>query len=171
MIYYAGIGSRETPREVFDRFKRIASELAIKGYTLRSGGAKGADQAFELGCDMECGFKEIYLPWIGFEGSNSELYDITDEAMFVASEFHPYWNNLTQGARKLQARNGYQVLGYEFDEPSKFIICYTRGGKGNGGTGQAIRIAKAYAIPVFDFGNEDAEDKLREYLKMIGEEE
>jgi hypothetical protein len=29
---------------------------------LRSGGAGGADSAFETGCDQQCGVKEIYLP-------------------------------------------------------------------------------------------------------------
>ena len=34
--YYAGIGSRETPRDVLQLMKRIAAELYLRGYVLRS---------------------------------------------------------------------------------------------------------------------------------------
>lgn len=59
---------------------------------------------------------------------------------------------LKDGAKKLQARNSHQVLGLDLNTPSDFIICWTKGGKGIGGTGQALRIAKAYNIPIFDCG-------------------
>ena len=73
-MWYAGIGSRKAPKEAIDRMAELAEELAGKGYTLRSGGAGGADKAFEKGCDAVDGKKEIYLPWEGFNGSKSELY-------------------------------------------------------------------------------------------------
>lgn len=50
------------------------------------------------------------------------------------------------------ARNTCQVLGLNLDSPVKAVICYTPGGSGSGGTGQAIRIAQAYKIPVIDMG-------------------
>ena len=71
MKYYAGIGSRETPKEIQDWFKIVAKYLEKNGYTLRSGGAKGADQAFERGVS-EDDMKEIYLPWRGFENNKSK---------------------------------------------------------------------------------------------------
>lgn len=168
MPYYAGIGSRETPQDVLSTFKIVATYLANKGFTLRSGGAKGSDRAFENGCDKVNGIKEIYLPWKGFEGSNSNL--IVEEggkAYEIAQKFHPYWHNLSQGARKLQARNSHQVLGSNLNTPSKFIICWTKNGSGSGGTGQAIRIAKNYDIPVFDAGKYDDMDELRKELKLF----
>ena len=48
--YYAGIGSRNTPKEVLDVFESIGKYLALQGFVLRSGGADGADRAFERGC-------------------------------------------------------------------------------------------------------------------------
>lgn len=152
MKTYAGIGSRETPVEIQHLMYQIAKHLAQNGYTLRSGGAQGADQAFEKGCDSISGDKEIYLPWANFEGSNSSLIIKDIEAFEIAEKFHPYWQNLSQGAKKLQARNSHQVLGPDLSTPSKFIICYTKAGKKAGGTGQAIRIAEDYSIPVFDCG-------------------
>lgn len=49
MKTYTGIGSRETPYEIQDLMKRIAFKLAENGWLLRSGGAEGADTAFENG--------------------------------------------------------------------------------------------------------------------------
>ena len=73
-------------------------------------------------------------------------------AFEIAENFHPNWGRLSQGAQKLQARNSHQVLGQNLETPSSFIVCWTEGGKGSGGTGQAIRIAKHHGIKVIDFG-------------------
>jgi hypothetical protein len=154
-IYYAGIGSRETPQYILDWFEQLGAHFSEKGFTLRSGGANGADKAFEIGCDRVKGTKEIYLPWMGFEGSSSNLVVCTPRAYEIAEKYHPYWHNLKDGAKKLQARNSHQVLGWDLESHSKFIICWTKNGKGSGGTGQAIRIANAYNIPVFDAGGLD----------------
>jgi hypothetical protein len=60
---YAGIGSRETPADVMALMGRVAARLEVLGWTLRSGAAQGADQAFEAGVSSK---KEIFLPWKGF---------------------------------------------------------------------------------------------------------
>lgn len=165
--YYTGIGSRNTPKEVLDLFEKVASFLANKGYILRSGGAKGADKSFEIGCDKINGEKEIYLPWYRFENSNSLLIVSDKKAFEIAEQFHPYWHNLSQGARKLQARNSHQVLGLDLNTPSKFILCWTKNGKGQGGTGQAIRIAKQYNIPIFDAGSYSNIEDVKKNLKVF----
>lgn len=171
MKYYAGIGSRETPGEVLDVFIILGKFLAKHNYILRSGHAPGADITFENGCDIVNGKKEIYLPWSRFEGSNSNLIVKDDRAFEIAEKYHPYWARLSQGARKLQARNSHQVLGLDLSTPSNFVICWTKNGKGTGGTGQAIRIAKAYNIPVFDFGKykdiEEGKNEFKIFFKTI----
>ena len=170
-LVYTGIGSRETPADFLKLFRDVASHLGRLGYTLRSGGAQGADQAFEQGCDKVGGFKRIYLPWPKFENSTSTLFCITNEAFEFASKYHPGWSRLSQGAQKLHARNVYQVLGYNLDQKTKFIICYTKGGTGAGGTGQALRIAKDRNIPIFDAGRyktmPEAHKALKEFLEKI----
>ena len=61
-IPYAGIGSRVTPLPFIRCFRTIGEELSYSGYILRSGGADGADKAFEQGCDDAGGKKKyIYL--------------------------------------------------------------------------------------------------------------
>ena len=169
-MYYTGIGARNTPDKVLDLFTNIAKYLATKDFTLRSGAANGADSAFEKGCDISNGSKEIYLPWRGFNNSKSPLIVEDVEAFEIAKKYHPYWTNLKAGAKKLQARNSHQVLGLDLHTPSEFIICYTENGKRGGGTGQALRIAEDYNIPIFDVGLYDDIFKFRiDFWKFLEE--
>lgn len=159
MKIYTGIGSRETPYEIQGVMWGLASELAKDGWTLRSGAAPGADSAFERGALHDQGKMEIYLPWSGFENRHGGLpYYVADtipgywEAEQIAAQFHPAWNRLKQGARKLHTRNVYQVVGRSLTEPSDMILCWTKDGLRGGGTGQALRINAGLIqpIPVFD---------------------
>ena len=185
MKYYTGIGSRKTPKEICNIFEEIGYKLS-KHYILRSGHADGADLAFENGYDRalkdsginstnEILGKNIFIPWEGFNNSNSCRFFISGDAYNLAKKF--YWNsntfdNLKPAVKKLMARNGYQVLGQKLNDPSDFIICYTENGEMKGGTSQALKIAKAYNIPVFNFGlnNNDINKNyyiLQEYLKQF----
>lgn len=155
-IYYAGIGSRETPDFVLDIMVECGKYFAEKGYVLRSGGADGADSAFESGCDMANGKKEIFLPWFNFNQNESSLsvpdFHNYNQAERIAAEFHPNWDNLSQGAQKLHTRNVYQVLGKNLKTPVAFVICYARVVRGvpQGGTAQAIRIAESRGVKIIN---------------------
>ena len=105
---------------------------------------------FEIGCDRANGKKEIYLPWKNFNGNKSNLiFDDDIEAINIAKKYHPAYNGLSQGAKRLISRDSYQVLGKDLKTPSKYIICYT---DGTGGTSQALRIAEDIQIniPIFN---------------------
>ena len=145
MKYYAGIGSRETPADVMVRMTTIARRLAGLGYVLRSGGADGADTAFEDGAGQA---KEIWVPWIGFRDNPSTLTPVPD-AFPIAEKYHPNWQRCSPAARKLHARNVHQVLGADLRTPVEFVLCWTKDGGVSGGTGQAIRIALGMQIPVY----------------------
>lgn len=170
---YARIGSRETPESVLTDIVKIGQYLAKEGYVLRSGGADGADTAFEQGCDLVNGEKEIFLPWKGFNGSSSNLYlkgkeieeEIQRQAFELAAKYHPGWNFLSYGAKCLMARNGMQVLGRNLNDPVSFVICFNLGGLKRGGTSQALRIANDRDIPIFNLSNED--DRKRLLLVVI----
>jgi hypothetical protein len=167
---YAGIGSRRTPPDVIRLMQRIAARLEKRGYTLRSGAADGADAAFESGVKEK---KEIYLPFKGFKGSTSELYNPSEQAMEIAKLLHPAWGALSDTVRKLQARNGHQVLGLDLKTPVEFVVCWTPNGeeteaertKDTGGTGQAISLASRWRIPVFNLQRQDALDRLKDFLE------
>jgi len=155
-MIYTGIGSRETPTELKNDIKSIVEHLNKKGYTLRSGGAPGADSFFEEHAEK----KEIYLPWRGFNGNTSLLFNPTPEAFEMAQKYHPNWGRLSYGAKKLMARNCHQVLGLDLKSPTDFIVCWTKDGKATGGTGQALRMAEDLKIPVYNLYNKDILDKI-----------
>ena len=155
-MIYTGIGSRETPTELKNDIKTIVEHLNKKGYTLRSGGAPGADSFFEEHADK----KEIYLPWRGFNGNTSLLFNPTPEAFEMAQKYHPNWGRLSYGAKKLMARNCHQVLGLDLKSPTDFIVCWTKDGKATGGTGQALRMAEDLKIPIYNLYNKDILDKI-----------
>lgn len=147
---YAGIGSRTTPQAAVLHM-RVAAAMLAATHTLRSGHADGADQAFEEGCDFAGGAKEIWLPWANYNGAKFGFLP-TALHMQVAGDYHPAWRACSLGAKRLHARNTPIILGTDVDAPVAFVLCWTEGGLGSGGTGQGLRIARANKIPIFDFG-------------------
>lgn len=162
MKYYTGIGSRQTPENVLALMVDIAIYFNDKGYILRSGGASGADSAFETGAGDK---KEIFLPWKGFNKSKNKFIEIPGEAYNIARKFHPAWDRLKDPVRKLHARNVMQVLGRDLQTPSKLIVCWTKKGQMIGGTAQALRIAEAYKIPIFNLAFEEICKQFEEKIK------
>lgn len=146
---YAGVGSRETPLLVQQRMTEIAARLSSLGYVLYSGGAEGADSAFEQGADQ----KIIFLPWDNFNGRKVNGVDYVQPPgnIELVEKYHPNVFALGGRARALMSRNSYQVLGQDLNSPVEFVLCWTKDGKATGGTGQAMRIAEANGIPVFNF--------------------
>lgn len=168
IIAYTGIGSRETPAEILVKFEELGCELARRKLVLRSGGADGADTAFEEGCDRGHGIKEIYLPWPGFNGRKSLLNSSPAEAFDIAAKFHPFWLSLKRPVQRLHARNVQQVLGRDLDHVSIFVICYTNPNKG--GTTQALRIAGKNEVPIYNFWNDkswDIDELLEPFAELL----
>ena len=143
---YTGIGSRKTPQNILLQMTELAEGLETCSWILRSGGAKGADTAFEEGTLV----KEIFLP----------TGVIPDNAFEIAALHHPTWGGLKPYVKLLHARNVQQILGKNLDSTTKFVVCWTPDGaettttKDTGGTGQAIRVANAYKVPVYNLANE-----------------
>lgn len=149
--HYAGIGSRETPKNICDIMTQVAIKLDSLGFILRSGGAKGADQAFEKGAGSK---KEIFY-----------ANDSTKESLLLASKYHPNWQACSEYAKKLHARNGMILLGAKLDTPVDFVVCWTKDEKASGGTGQGLRLATNYEIPVFNLFIEEHLERIKEFVK------
>ncbi len=182
---YAGIGSRETPVDILADMRRIGEALAARGFTLRSGGADGADLAFE---EISPGViapkgnrpREIYVPWKGFNlppakkafddrlfpGNSSADRSITARAQDIAARAHPAWQHCSPGAKSLHTRNVHQVLGMKLDSPVRFIIAWTKDGGPTGGTGQAIRIANDLEIPVLNLFDRSVRAEILKVLEL-----
>jgi len=127
----------------------FAKEMRYQGYILRSGGARGADKAFEKGAVRDC---EIYL-----------ADDATQLAMAIAKSLHPAWDRMEHFGKMLHGRNVMQVLGWDLQTPSEFVVCWTPDGcikhsertQKTGGTGTAISIASKKMIPVYNLHRQE----------------
>jgi len=132
----------------------LAKKLAIEGWTLRSGGALGADSAFEYGATLVGGPKEIY-----------RASDANKAALEMASTIHPAWHKCSDYVRKLHARNCFQVLGRDLRTPSSFLVCWTLGGADIGGTRTAIVLARNNNVEVLNLGSQEQLERVRLYLQ------
>lgn len=152
---YAGIGSRNTPPEIMAKMTKVAAALAKDGYTLYSGGARGADLAFEAGA-----------------GDNKQIFrakDATPQTENIAREVHPNPAALGPIPLKLMARNAFQVFGKKLDSPVDFVLAWTPDGAETsaqrsfetGGTGQAIDLASRKGVPVINLAQPDWPKRIR----------
>lgn len=173
--FYAGVGSRATPPEILQVMSALARKLEPT-YGLRSGGAAGADQAFEAGV-RDLGNQQIFLPGRSFQGRiagqpgyvDASALPAWQQALATVAQFHGAPHLLGPFPRALMARNAMQVLGPDLQTPSRFIVAWTPGalidGREAGGTGQALRIARHYGIPIRNLANpqvlQDAIDFIR----------
>ena len=156
-MVYAGVGSRRTPKHVLDTMVRVAQRLEQRGYTLRSGGAQGADRAFEQGTTT-C---QVFY-----------ASDATDITRTIAREIHPAPWALRGYVLDLMARNTLQVFGRGLDTPVDFLVCWTPDGaetaaertRNTGGTGQAIEMAARKGIPVINMARTGWQHRIAELL-------
>lgn len=164
---YAGIGSRQTPPEVLKQMTNVAKELESKGYTLNTGvtfggNKEGADKAFDDGATK----KNLFSP---------ENQGARTKEQAIAKEIHPNPNALTAGALKLMARNTNQVFGNDLNTPVDFVLFYAKETKGirpEGGTGQAVEMARLKGIPTINLANPNWRVELDKALRpAVSEEE
>ena len=157
MVVFAGIGSRDIPKERELLITRIASYMVALGAKLRSGGANGTDRLFQKVFEENGSCMEIYIPWEGFEGLYSNMSGVylmdNPKAIQFTKKYHGGFRNLTSGAIKLHNRNAHQILGKELDDPCDLVICYRDPRAKSSGTDQAIRIALDNGIPVINVAN------------------
>jgi hypothetical protein len=140
--YYTGIGSRQTPREVIQELWHISWRLYELGYTLRSGGAQGADTAFADPLPPDG--KVIYRPKDGVPA-----WAYTEVSKHMPPD-RPQLGSMRAYVQDVLARNMLQVLGQDGDDPSEFLVCWTPAGLDDGGTGYALRCAKAHGVVAFN---------------------
>lgn len=175
MPNYAGIGSRKTPPDILAVMHLVAGGLAELGWTLRTGGAESADEAFLNGALDSHGRVELYLPWPRFRDYRQASYALgrvrvwdrpTRSAYQLAERYHPNWKNLRDSAKSLHAQNAHQVLGPDLTDPVRMLVCWTPGGNEVGGTAQALRIARDRRITVFNLARAEDRETIR---RLLGE--
>ncbi len=153
ILRWAGIGSRKTPPAVLQDMTELSRQMAAVGFHLSSGGAKGADTAFAAGTPADQ--RTIWLPLPGFQGlrgpdCHTLPPDRLQECLKIAERLHPAWHRCDDFARKAHARNVAILLGPNLDNPVDAVVCWTEGGKIQGGTGLGLQIAREWKIPVIN---------------------
>lgn len=165
---YAGIGSRETPKEILELMTKAGRWLSELGYTLNTGltfyGKKeGADGAFIDGVSQVKGKMNLFAP--------EKIKDGGIE-LEIAKEIHPYWDKLKPGGKKLQARNINQVFGANLNEPVDFVLFWAEEQANNknrpkGGTGQAVEMARRKGIPTINMADTNWREQLKEAMRKV----
>ena len=162
---YAGVGSRQTPVSILQLMEATAKAASSKDWFCCTGGAKGADQAFMRGAEPDKLI--VYPPWKTYEeaerpqGCHVVLNGFdTVRARELVLELHPNPSALTRGPMAMHMRNVHIVLGSRLDRPVEFVLCWTPGGKVQGGTGMAIRTADLFSIPVINMATEGWQGKV-----------
>lgn len=185
---YTGVGSRETPEEYLKIMTELAYYLDRTGWTLRSGGSWGADEAFQKGVSKD--FSNIFLPkpnWRKEDGIIGRCIDDTElirEAMYIISKYyiHEDWDRILNSRGdsalmtvKLHTRNVFQVLGENLRNPSKFFVCYTHDGaitidetsRDTGGTRTALRLACVFNVPIFNLARPDHKLRIINWIEEM----
>jgi hypothetical protein len=167
------------PPHALKQIVNAATRLARDGWTLRTGFSPGADQAFYTGALAGRGRVELYLPCPAFEsaarrpaeeGDVLVLREPSDAACALAARFHPRWSELSTGERRLRARDAHEVLGRDLEAPATLVVCWTEDGSLDssgprvGGSGQALRIAHDFAVPVLNLSRPEHLAELSCYL-------
>jgi hypothetical protein len=162
---YSGIGARKSPPDILRLMADAASALARQGYTLRTGGAEGADEAFREGAVEAGGIVELYLPWPGFNcHDRAELQHPSKRALEIAEAHHPRFRELPAKHQALIGRNSHIVVGANCDAPSTFALLWTPGGATVGGTGHGIRLCLGYRVPIFNLARADHRARVERML-------
>lgn len=166
--YYAAVGDQTCPSRYYDIITKITRYFESDGYVVRTRGSKGFDEVVDESVER----KELFVPWRGFEGRTTNTYNPSQDVFDKAAEFHPRWYKLNNRVRRIMASATACVLGPDLKSRSEFVICWTPDAEQGGGTGQSIRVASYYGIPVFDLAGmpyDELKNGVDNYLEKLSE--
>ena len=174
---YAVTGNRDMPEHLIAKMVELVKKLEGLGYTLRTGGLEGVEEAVENAATIETK-KEVILPFRDFNQKKSKFTYVSDRAHAVAKMFFPSYDTIKKGAQLFLAKNARLVMGNNMTSPALFLLCWTEDGveaardrtMRTGFTGHPIAIASTIGIPVFNLGNPSAEQRLSLYLESLPHE-
>ena len=175
---YSCIGSRVLTAAQIVICSRLGYWIVYHGHQMHSGNAPGADQAFAKGANLiHPELVHLHLPWYNFERHaihDENVVHNLDELperelriyTSVAAKFHPRFEFLSQGVKKLMIRNSSILM----PPPDCFLVdmCLALPSekKGGGGTGQGMRIAEHEKVKLIDLRHYDR-GQLRELCEEI----
>lgn len=185
----AGIGARGTPPKARKQITELGALCRRLGIWVRSGHAPGADYAWEKGARERT---VVYLPFPGFNdgaplltprvvclgqaSSGAGDYrrpheQATERASQAIRDYHPSQGKLMGKPRLFQLRNYFQVMGAgPGDAPVGAVVYWApedEAGNVEGGTGQAVRVARAAELPAWNLARVDAGEVARRLEALV----
>ena len=174
---YTGIEFSNTPKHIRALMFCIAAKLKEQGWFLRTnavgfyseGGTKRS--SFAAGIDMPlCGFCGWSVENMGevIFGQSAYIDDAIDLMYKDILEIFPdYLDRLVRDYAcdkyyDLLAA-GVKLLGYNYDEPSKFLICYAPDEEDEQVL-PVLYLAQKYHIPVFNLAHKASLDRIERWL-------
>jgi len=163
------------PPQIEDKLIELSKVLLAKGYIFRYNGDN--DSTFGKILNIEGGLIDTYLPWKKFNTEvTPKMIRPVEQAYKHASYYHLAFAKLPNPVRTILARDVHVLTGEDCKRPVRFIVCYTPDGcetkekinfKTTGNLSFSITIASNINIPVFNLKNDDAVNRLVEYIKTI----
>ena len=91
--------------------------------------------------------------------------------MEIAEQIHPAWERCSSGAKGLHRRNVNQILGFDLNNPVKFLICWakpkgTDGLTVKGGTNTAVQLAHQHGAEIFNLYYPEVRSRLEKWLEL-----
>lgn len=153
---------KDFPQEVKTSLYNIASKLIQKKYTVR---VHGGDKEFiDKVATLSDKFVEVYLPWRGFNESDSKHTFNTATSKEIARTNFLGWEKIPDSVKAILASQVRLVFG---DKNNSIILClitWSKDGasrsaevtKDTGRSGFIIKVAATYSFPVVNISKESS---------------
>lgn len=167
----ACLSNQDAPDEIKSVCEKLARVLVENGYTIRTSGGKGGEEAFEKGAGDKV---EVYIPWKGFDQKQSQFCKTKDEAKDVVRQFSPSFESLSKGVQTIIASKAHVILGKDLNSPIRFLVVWSLDGAETkkectaktGFVSTPIKIAESIQIPVFNLKRSDALERIRALIQL-----
>jgi hypothetical protein len=146
----AVIGTRRPTEETAGLCRKISAAFRDAGWELVAGNAQGIDSIARDVWNETCPERvTLVLPWAGYlrdrihPANKVLIFDGQPDWLESVRLYHPAHERLSETETKLHARN-YGIIFC-----SDVVVAFPKDGKGSGGTGQGIRVARALGKRLF----------------------
>ncbi len=165
-------GNKNAPSEIISKIKELTTLMSNAGLTIRT----SCDGEIELAAD-EVGPQKLerILPWRDFAEKESKLVWNSERAHAIAKQFHPTYDTMKKGIQHILAAHARLILGDKMNSPARLLLTWSEDGIDHvrhktartGLVGHTIAIASAAGVPIFNLGNPNAEQALREFIQRL----
>lgn len=173
-MIYVGVGPMTAGEDMCAQAKIFGQAMAEMGWTLRSGGAEGLDEAFERGALEGNGKTEIFIPSADFrkrfKSSDKVIHTLDKhiEAMREVAPLHENWSQLGTTVQMFLTRIPFCLFGEKLDKPAHFVVGWSKHYP-HTGAGIVLKMAEMAGIPAFNLAMPGQMDAVEDFVYKIME--